>query len=93
MTASIHTPNNLYNYIKKTQNITVLKTKIKEKEEELSRVEEFINNQESLGFKAIADVFSKSYNKLMEEIILLKLELNQFEKQTLLFELIALREN
>lgn len=93
METFLHTPNNLYTYIKNNQNMADLQAQIEENEKDLDLLEESIERYEKANFTGVVEVLSKSYNKLMQKTILLKLELNKLEKQNLLFELQTLTSN
>jgi hypothetical protein len=84
---------NLYNFILNSQKISKLEAQIENKEEDLESLSTLISFYDDLNYTSLAEAAVNKYNKLSEEIILLKLELNNLEKQTLLFELDALRRD
>jgi hypothetical protein len=87
MKTHLHTPSNLYTYIGKTQNMANLRAQIENKEKELKLTEEAIEQFELNGFKEGVERLTAAYNKLHQEILLLKIDANRLERQLLLFEL------
>ena len=90
MNTLLQTPSNLYTYIKNNQIITDLKAQIAENEKSLELLDRSIKRYEENNFTGVVEVFSGTYNKLNQKTILLKIKLNELEKQNLLFELAAL---
>ena len=93
MNTFLRTPESLYNYIKNNQNMADLKAQIAENEKDLTLLEQSIDRYEKANFAGVVEVLSRSYNKLMQKTLLLKLKLNEVEKQNLLFELQSLTSN
>lgn len=90
MDTFLRTPDSLYTFIKNNQNMADLEATIEENEKDLDLLEQSIDRYEKANFTGVVEMLSKSYNKLMQETLLLKLKLNELEKQNLLFELQSL---
>lgn len=93
MNTFLRTPESLYNYIKNNQNMADLKAQIADNEKDLDLLDQSIKRYEEANFAGVVEVLSRSYNKLMQKTLLLKLKLNEVEKQNLLFELQSLTSN
>jgi hypothetical protein len=68
-----------------------IEAQIKAKEETLDAIENAMDVYESIGVSFLLENFAVRYNKLREEVLQLKLERNNLEKQALLFELNSLK--
>lgn len=87
METILHTPSNLYTFIKKAHQREITELEIKNKEKELELTEKAIEQFELNGFKEVVELLTATYNKLHKEILLLKIDVNRLERQLLLFEL------
>lgn len=93
MKTRTHSVNNLYTFIQNVQIRDDLDARIANKEEDLTYIANLEALYKDLGCEQMLDVSAKSYNQLITELTLLKLERNKVEKQILEFELHALLED
>jgi hypothetical protein len=94
METRIHTADNLYTYITNVQQVRNLSRQIKQKEETLSHMATLENIYKDIGLvQKLDDDLVGRYTELMEEILVLKIKLNEAEHWALEFQLAALRED
>jgi hypothetical protein len=73
--------------IKNNQNMAKLRARIEAMEKKLLHLEDRIKNYDRLGLKQMAELDAREFNRVNLELTLLKLKLNQLEKEELLFDL------
>ncbi len=95
MNKPFHSLDNLYNYINNAKKIDLLESHIASKEEDLKcaeQLEEIYIAIKRAGCEAFVEHTAGTCNKLSKEILKLKLEKNEVEKEMLQFELGILEE-
>jgi hypothetical protein len=84
---------NLYNFIVNADSRAKLEAQIEQYEEDLKYLSDLAEMFNNLGYNEIAEDVIRRYNSRSEKILLLKLKVNELDKQMLLFELEALRRD
>lgn len=84
---------NLYNFIVNADSRAKLEAQIEQYEEDLKYLSDLAEMFDNLGYNEMAEDARCRYNSRSEKILLLKLKVNELDKQMLLFELEALRRD
>jgi hypothetical protein len=83
----------LYNFIANADYKAELEAQIEQYEEDLKYLSDLTEMFDKLGYNEMAEDAIRRYNSRNENILLLKLKVNELDKQMLLFELEALRRD
>ena len=93
MTNKFHSLANLYTYIQNAKKIDLLESQIKSKEADALHFEELQVIYDLMGADYMIEDAAKKCNQVTKEVLKLKIQKNQVEREMLEFELGTLEEN